>query len=159
MGRRRNRVQGKGSGGRFRSLVVPLALLVLLTPAACSSDPTAPEKDELPQALFGTWSWIRSTGGIAGTTRTPESEGYTQTLTFTAPNQIELFRDGVAAAATTFEFVPLTAAGSAIRSAQLLYARSLTGFSEQWVEIIEGGNLVLSDPCCDGFASEWSREQ
>ena len=86
MGRQRNRVAEKGKGGRARALVVPLTLLVLLVPAACSSDPTAPGEDELLQALFGTWSWIRATGGIAGTTRTPESEGYTQTLTFAPPN-------------------------------------------------------------------------
>ena len=159
MGRQRNRVVEKGKGGRARALVVPLTLLVLLVPAACSSDPTALGEDELLQALFGTWSWIRATGGIAGTTRTPESEGYTQTLTFAPPNQVEMARDGVPEVTTTFEFVPLMAAGSAVRSAQLLYAQPLTGFDEQWVQITEAGDLVLSDPCCDGFVYEWRREQ
>ena len=56
---------------------------------------------------------------------------------------------------TTFEFVPLMDNGSAVRSTQLLYAQPLTGFDEQWVEIIEAGDLVLSDPCCDGFVYEW----
>ena len=87
--------------------MVPLTLVVLLAPAACSSDPTATEEDELLQALFGTWSWIQATGGIAGTTRTPDSEGYTRTLTFTRPNQVEMLRDGAPEVTTTFEFVPL----------------------------------------------------
>ena len=56
--------------------MVPLTLVVLLAPAACSSDPTGTEEDDLLQALFGTWSWIQATGGISGTTRTPDSEGY-----------------------------------------------------------------------------------
>ena len=159
MGRQRNRIAGKRKGGRARALVVPLTLLALFVPAACSSDPTAPEEDELLQSLFGTWSWIRATGGIAGTTRTPQSEGYTQTLTFTSPNQVEMARDGVPEVTTTFEFVPLMAAGSAVRSAQLLYAQPLTGFDEQWVEITEAGALVLSDPCCDGFVYEWRRAE
>ena len=44
-------------------------------------------------------------------------------------------------------------------SAQLLYAQPLTGFDAQGVEITEAGDLVLSDPCCDGFVYEWRREQ
>ena len=56
MGRQRDRVTGKGKDSRVRTLVVPLTLVVLLTPAACSSDPTGTEEDELLQALFGTWS-------------------------------------------------------------------------------------------------------
>ena len=159
MGRQRNCVAEKGKGSRVRSLVVPLTLVVLLAPAACSSDATGPGEDELLQALFGTWSWIRATGGIAGTTRTPQSEGYMRTLTFTPPNQVEMARDGVPEVTTTFEFVPLMDNGSAVRSAQLLYAQPLTGFDEQWVEITEAGDLVLSDPCCDGFVYEWRRAQ
>ncbi len=131
--------------------MVPLTLVVLVAPVACGSDPTGLEEDD----LFGTWSWIQATGGIAGTTRTPDSEGYTRTLTFTRPNQVELLRDGVPEVTTTFEFVPLIDNGSA----QLLYAQPLTGFDEQWVEITEAGDLILSDPCCDGFVYEWRREQ
>ncbi len=56
---------------------------------------------------------------------------------------------------TTFEFVPPLDNGSA----QLLYAQPPTGVDEQWVEITEAGDLVLSDPCCDGFVYEWRREQ
>ena len=157
MGRKGNRVSGKGTGVRGRASLFPILLAVLLAAAACSSDPTGLGEDELPEALFGTWSWISSSGGIAGTTLTPETEGYTQTVTFTAPNQVTMLRDGVTRGTTTFEFVPLMDNGSAVRSAQLLYDESLTGFPEQWVEITETGNLVLSDPCCDGFTSEWSR--
>ena len=56
--------------------------------------------------------------------------------------------------ATTFEFVPLIDDGSA----RLLYTQPLTGIDDQSVEITEAGNLVLSDPCCDGFVYEWGRE-
>jgi hypothetical protein len=133
-------------------------IVVLLGAAACGSDPTVPETADLPQALFGTWSWIRSTGGIAGVTQTPQTEGYTRTLTFTAPNQMTLAKDGVVEVTTTFEFVPLVDNGSAVRSAQLVYAEPLTGWDEQWVEVTESGDLVLSDPCCDGFTYEWRRQ-
>ena len=121
-------------------------------------DPTVPDTDDLPQALFGTWSWIRSTGGIAGVTQTPQTEGYTRTLTFTAPNQVTMARDGVVEVTTTFEFVPLVDNGSVVRSAQLVYAEPLTGWDEQWVELTDPDHLVLTDPCCDGFTYEWSRQ-
>ncbi len=157
MGGRVHRVVEGWKG--VKAYAVPaLILVVLLASAACASNPTASDDDELPQALFGTWTWIQSTGGIAGTTLTPESEGYARTLIFTSPNQVEVLRDGVSEATTTFEFVPLTMAGSAVRSAQLLYAQSVVGFEEQWVEILENGDLVLSDPCCDGFTFERHRE-
>ena len=155
MGRPRTRVPGKGRDSRVRSPVVPLILVVLLASAACGSDPTATEEDELLEALFGTWSWIQATGGISGTTRTPDSEGYTRTLTFGRPYQVEMLRDGVPEVTTAFEFVPPIDSGSA----RLLYDQPLTGFDEQWVEITEAGDLVLSDPCCDGFVYEWRREQ
>jgi hypothetical protein len=158
MGRQWNRATGKGKGSRVGILVVPLTLVALLATVACNSDPTASEEDELLQALFGTWEWIQATGGISGTTRTPDSEGYTWTLTFTRPNQVEILRDGVPEVTTTFEFVPLMDNGTAAQSAQLLYTQSLTGVDEQWVEITEAGDLVLSDPCCDLFAYEWRRE-
>ena len=155
MGRQRNRVTGKGKDSRVRTLVVPLTLVVLLASAGCNSDPTGTDEDELLQALFGTWSWIQATGGISGTTRTPDSEGYTQALTFTRPNQVEVLRDGVPEVTTTFEFVPLMDDGSA----QLLYAQPLIGVDDQWVEITEAGDLVLSDPCCDRFVYEWRGDQ
>ena len=140
--------------------VVIFAFLVFLVSAACSSDPTAPEADGLPQGLFGTWSWVRATGGIAGVTQTPDTEGYTKTITFTAPNQVQVFRNGVLEIATTFEFVPATGDGSEAQSARLLYSEPLTGFDEQGVDITTEGGLillVLTDPCCDGFTYEWRR--
>ena len=155
--RQRNCVSGWGKDGGVRTLIMPLTLILLSGSSACSSHLTAPADDELLQGLFGTWWWIRSTGGISGATRTPDSEGHALTLTFTSPDQIEMFRDGVLEGGTTFEFVPATDDGSVIGSAQLLYAQALTGFDEQGVEITETGHLVLTDPCCDGFVFEWSR--
>ncbi len=138
--------------GRTKAAVLGIAALSV---AACGSDPVAAVDDRLPEALFGTWTWIQSSGGIAGTVQTPETEGFTRTLVITVPNQITVLRDGQIQVSTTFEFVPETEAGSAVRSAQLLYAQPLLGFPEQWVLITIEGVLVLTDPCCDGFAYDW----
>ncbi len=142
-----------------RRIEATLLALAVLAVAACSSNPVAVDDEQLPGALFGTWTWIQATGGIAGQVRTPETEGFTRTLVITAPNEIEVLRDGQSEVSTTFEFVPETDAGSAVRSAQLLYAVPLLGFPEQWVLITIEGVLVLTDPCCDGFTYEWQQAQ
>ena len=129
----------------------------IFTIAGCGSDPVDIDENQLPEALFGGWQWVRATGGIAGQVRTPETEGFTRTLLITSPDQVELRRDGQTEVLTTFEFMPEMEAGSAARSAQLIYALPLLGFSEQWVEITEEGLLVLVDSCCDGFVYEWRR--
>lgn len=158
MGRKEKRVESGVNRGRKALSRVVMALAVVVVPMACRSDPTVPV-NELPEALFGSWSWTGASGGIAGVTITPESEGYTLTLVFTAPNQVSLFRDGVVQASTTFEFVPGLEAVSVSRLAQLRYAEGLPGFfQEQWVDVTEAGDLVLSDPCCDGFTYGWSRD-
>ena len=156
MGRREKR-SGRGPNRIKRVLSGMVMVIAVIGPLACSSDPTVP-LNALPEALFDNWSWTVASGGIAGVSITPESEGYTMTLVFTAPNQVSLFRDGVAQASTTFDFVPGVNDVSATLSAQLLYAEGLPGFfQEQWVRIDEVGDLVLSDPCCDGFTYGWSR--
>jgi len=135
-----------------------MIIALVIGPLACSSDPVVPT-NALPEALFGSWSWTGASGGIAGVSITPEPAGYTMTLVFTVPNQVNLFRDGVVQGSTTFDFVPGVNDVSAIRSAQLLYAEGLPGFfQEQWMDIDTAGDLAVSDPCCDGFTYGWSRD-
>ncbi len=63
-----------------------LALAALLT--ACS-DPVAPDTAKW---VFGSWLWVESTGGIAGITLTPESEGHGQQLVLDADGDLFLYR-------------------------------------------------------------------
>jgi hypothetical protein len=130
-------------------------LLVGLTAflTACGSDPTAssPEDPEFVELLYGAWSWVSSEGGIAGVRRTPESEGYTQTLVLSSPNRAELFRAGASVASTTFEFVPALDLVDEYLEARIRYADPIFGWDEQIVRFDAVENLVLVDPCCDGF--------
>jgi len=145
--------RSRGLGWAFKTTLIPAVFAV----AGCGSNSIVDIEDELPEALFGTWTWMSATGGIAGQTITPETEGFERTLVISLPNRVELLKDGQTEVSTTFEFIPETMAGSAIRSAELLYALPLMGPPRQWVSITETGELVLVDPCCDRFAYAWER--
>ncbi len=62
-----------------------------------------------------------------------------------------MLRDGVTVAVTTFQFVPARNADGQTESAALRYASPIFGWDEQAVALDSAGNLVLTDPCCDGF--------
>ena len=108
------------------------------------SDPVEPPPDD----LFGVWEWARSVGGFAGVTLTPGSEGYTLQLRITRPDRIQLDRDGAEEVVTTFELIR---SGGTDR---LRYGEPILGQSEHELRL-QDGELVLIDPCCDGFTHTW----
>lgn len=61
-------------------------ILLTLLATACSK----PEKEEL---LIGTWRWTRTSGGFAGDTFTPESEGFEAEFVFKG-GTFTFYKDG-----------------------------------------------------------------
>ena len=108
---------------------------------------------EIADQLVGDWLWLDATGGIAGVTRTPASEGYDQSLRFYESREVELFRDGVSQARTDFNYFVGPEGGSD----NIGYGQALFGFPSSGVELIPGDTLLLIDPCCDGFVRRWVR--
>ncbi len=111
----------------------------------CSSPVEPP-----PDSLFGVWEWVRAEGGVAGVTLTPETEGFTLQLRITRPDSIQLDRDGVAEIVTRFELIP----SSGTDFPRLRYDEPILGQEEHELRLSEG-ELILTDPCCDGFAYTW----
>jgi hypothetical protein len=137
----------KRSASRLARPSLPaLACLALLS--SCSS-PVEP----IPDSLFGAWEWVRAEGGIAGVTITPESEGFTMTLRITRPDRIEWFRNGEVEVATRFELIPASGTDFPF-PARLRYEEPVLGREEQELRLSDD-ELVLSDPCCDGFSYFW----
>ena len=130
------------------------AAVLALTVGACSSDPVGP--DLSVELLYGAWDWVSSEGGIAGTRRTPETEGFTQQLVIAEPNRIELFRDGELVESSTFVFTPSADPEDGFSEAVLMYDEPLFGVEQQEVRFDPDGNLVLTDPCCDRFVNVFS---
>ena len=139
--------------GLGRALLAALVTPAVLVSTACSKVVVEFEENLIPPALFGGWVWVEATGGIAGVTLTPETEGFTRGLVFATPNQITLIQAEQIVVETTAEFIP----ESETDPAQLRYALPLLGVTQQVVEFNEQGDLVLTDPCCDGFAYVWRR--
>jgi hypothetical protein len=108
----------------------------------CSSYGTDPDT----AAVAGSWRWLSSTGGIAGRTYTPASEGYSVTFKFEGGNVTGLRNDSVKATASVL------ANGSSLQ-----YAPPLNIFlfdpqiDKQTVRVLKGDTISLADPCCDRY--------
>ena len=74
---------------RARWVVCCVAVATLV---GCGGSITGPD---FTDRLAGDWSWVDASGGLAGITLTPESEGYDQMLRFGPSPDFELLRDGV----------------------------------------------------------------
>jgi hypothetical protein len=125
----------------------PIVAAVLLL-AACRSAGTDPGDDK----LSGSFQWIGSTGGIAGRSMTPASEGYTVRFNFTG-NQVTVFRNDSAKATSTVT----------IRGDEVTYQPSISvflfdqGIDVQTFQEMAGDTIALRDPCCDRFDHRFIR--
>lgn len=127
------------TGWLYRSCVLATVCGALLL--GCSSTVEPPS-----ESFFGVWEWVRADGGVGGDlTLTPDTEGYTLQLRITQPDQVQLDRDGVTEVVTSFELTP---------SQRLQYDEPVLGQQEHELRLSEG-MLILTDPCCDGFAYTW----
>ena len=63
---------------RIKSFLTSVILLSALIITQCGKSTNPPSEP----TILGNWVWESSIGGIAGTTRTPETEGYSVFLSF-----------------------------------------------------------------------------
>jgi len=139
-----------GTGGSRRPIRIGVAVVVALT-AACTGSSTGVSRGDLD----GTWHWVRSTGGIAGGVRTPDTEGHGYELEFDG-DSVVLRRPGVLEiVAWTGYTLGVGEEGSALAGQDVIrYEVSPFGFDEQAIHRA-GDQLTLMDPCCDGFTWEF----
>ena len=125
-----------------------LGILAVAGPMGCN-DPIAPTTQEL---LEGDWTWVESSGGIAGETRTPTSTGETMSLRFLGAGSVELTRNRALEGATTYQLQ--SSDGGATTTIE--YAQGIFGFASQGLSVTQD-ELILSDGCCDGFVYRFER--
>ncbi|WP_430967337.1 hypothetical protein [Spongiimicrobium sp. 2-473A-2-J] len=140
-----------------KSYIVILALLL----SSCSNgDDNSQEGTETGTVteLVGEWTWVQSTGSIAGITVTPESSGKTMRIEFTEENVFNKFVDGVEVYTS-----PFVIDEDNIQYTTLALFESVgLGFDhqvEQQFQFREGNTLVLTDPCCDNFTFQFVKAQ
>lgn len=131
---------------RLPLLIAFIAMLGAAT--ACGS--TGPSFQD---GVLGTWRWVESTGGIAGVTLTPASTGDSMTLRFRAGGEVQLFQNGILVREVGF----IVGAGPAQGALEIFYDEPLMGFATQIATFPSSQDLVLTDPCCDGFVHSYVR--
>jgi hypothetical protein len=136
----------------LRTLLVKLCLLAAFAAApGCTPDnAVAPP----PADLVGSWTWLSSTGGIGGITRTPETAGYTERIVFRADGRFEEYRNdtlravaGYSVARESTMFHPGT--GEVIHYTDGRIAQELTRAGSD--------SLLLADRCIDCFFHVYRR--
>jgi hypothetical protein len=127
-----------------------LGFLFLLTIIISCSD----NGDTNNKNLIGTWSWVSSSGGIAGTTETPASTGKNRDLKFTSDGKYFYFTNGVLSSQGTYNIE--------IKKSNLYQTnKNAIIFSKDGymiIEKIDDSNLFLSDDNFDGFGSSYIRK-
>lgn len=137
----------------IRMLDVAASLLLVVFLPACSGG-TDPGQD--PFRLEGTWVWVSSVGGIAGVTRTPVTEGYSQRLELLSDGTLRLFRADTLTVETTWDAPGGSATG--IPAVLEFGEPHPFGFPFANPSLTDGGaTLLLRDPCCDGFERTFTR--
>lgn len=120
--------------------------------AACTSSPTAVEVDRLK----GRWEWVSASGGIAGRTLTPATEGYTMELRF-LDGVAQVWRNGALGGEAGYEVAVGRQGGSFAGHDVIRFTPALFGWEEMGVELESGDRLLLADGCCDGYAYRFVR--
>ena len=125
----------------------------LLTLAACySSGPTG-----LAEGLEGRWVWVESSGGIAGWTLTPESEGYDVRLEVDAEGTVRAFRNDslitTSHARLAERLIQYAGPGREyeVTFDPQLRALVFSAMNEHIVRYPAPARVTFADPCCDGY--------
>ncbi|MCF8371937.1 MAG: hypothetical protein K9H64_09960 [Bacteroidales bacterium] len=125
-----------------------LFLLIIGTLSSCS------KKDSFLNStdLLGTWTWIKSTGGISGTVETPESTGNQVTIEITE-DMFAKYVNGVLEQELSYYLVK----GQSIWTPQLSDLMIFEDESKQSVEM-DDNKLILYDECYDCFQNEYIKQ-
>lgn len=129
-----------------------LGLLFLITIiTSCSVQNTNISADK---NLIGTWSWISSSGGIAGTTVTPATTGKTIDLKITSDNKYFYYTNGVLSSQGTYNLEIKKSLLSQTNKNAIIFSND----GSMIIEKIDNSNLLLSDDNYDGFGSAYIRK-
>lgn len=128
----------------------------------CKKDISLPSQDL--EKLFGTWEWVNSSGGWAGRTTTPSSEGYSQKIEFNKNGIYKSYRNDKVESKMDFtikEGKTIYSSGTAYlieyKNKKLFEKENAITNITQSVRFIGQDTLCLADEAYDGFGSTYVR--
>jgi hypothetical protein len=127
--------------------LVRFSTFILLVFASCTDDIPAPNE------LIGKWNWVSSTGGIAGSTYTPETTGETIILEFTTDSVYKQFRNDSLIVDCKFSIIQ----SESIYDHEITDMIECDGYLRRSFSFTTSGDLILADEAYDGFTSQYER--
>lgn len=129
--------------------------MALLFAAACKrGDDLGPERSDINN-IYGKWNWVQSSGGIAGTTITPKSEGYVGTLEITNDNTFSTYHNSILQFHDSFTLSKDT-------SKNTNYAGFVTFKTNGTTNLVKRATrdtLIIGDDFADGFTALYVRKK
>ena len=122
-------------------------ILIVLLAINCSSD----DDGEINQTLIGKWNWVKSTGGIAGSTYTPESTGENIKLIISS-DSIKRYKNGDLLSKVKYT-IELRDIDGESRELIVPEPLGITQFFE-----LNKNKLTLIDYCNDCFVNDYVKE-
>ena len=124
-----------------------LLTIIGLTFISCSK-----ENDDIRSELIGKWTWIASSGGLAGTTETPQSTGKIRTLEISA-DSIKSFSNGTLYFKTAYTIETLESQIFNEPREMVIQENGLRQIIE-----LKAAKLILIGDCFDCYTSEYIKE-
>lgn len=126
-----------------------IIILVVLAFLGCDNEVQIVDKNSL---LKGEWIWVESSGGIAGTTISPETTGEQRALVINETS-IKNYVNGILVLERAYHIEK----GSTIRSTKEV---DLIVYEYDWKQSFEiaSNSLILYDECYDCFQSNYIKK-
>jgi len=125
-----------------------ILLLTLATIMSCTID----SEPTLNSQLLGKWKLVELSGGIAGTTETPQTTGLDKSIEITS-NTIKTYVNGILESESFYEIRQ----GKSIRTIEISNLIIYENGRKQSIELNDT-NLILFDECNDCFQYKYVKE-
>jgi len=116
--------------------------------SACSKD----VKPQISSGIIGEWSWVQSSGGLAGVILTPETTGNEITIEFSI-NTYKKYIDGI----LDVELAYSIETGNSIRKNEEIDLIIFEDKTRMSIEL-KNNKLILYEECYDCFQNEYLKK-
>jgi hypothetical protein len=137
-----------------QSMLAIFAVIVSLFLIGCTkkSSPTqaSSANTQSDSTYFGSWNWIKSSGGFTGGTQTPSTVGYTIKIVLRQDSTFESYVRDTLNGTTRFTIFRRN-------SVDVIHYADSMRFWQQYIMLIGRDTLELVDQCVDCYSSFYSR--